>query len=281
MRPRVTRRRSEAADDCEQEPYVSGRGNRACSLGGKIMSSGPSFKWLSASVTNVGNVRKINEDACLDLPSRGLWVVADGMGGHAAGDVASQMIVETLRKIPAVDKLSDFVDVVEDCLLDANRKLYDMSISGAEQRVIGSTVAALLAFENHCLCAWAGDSRIYRLRDGMFEQVTRDHSEVEEMIEQRLITPEDAAMHPSANVITRAVGGENNLLLDLELHELQSRDRFLVCSDGLYKELSDNEMRERLADGNCKKVCQGLVNTALERECADNVTVVAVEFDQR
>ena len=245
------------------------------------MSDSPSFKWLSASVTNVGNVRKINEDACLDLPSRGLWVVADGMGGHAAGDIASQMIVETLRQVPAVDKLSSFVDVVEDSLLDANRKLFEMSISGAEQRVIGSTVAALLAFENHCICVWAGDSRIYRLRDGIFEQVTRDHSEVEEMIEQGLITPEAAAVHPSANIITRAVGGADNLHVDLELYELQSRDRFLVCSDGLYKDLSDDEMQERLASGNCKQICQNLVSTALERECADNVTVVVVEFDQR
>lgn len=237
MRPRLTRRKSGAADDLEQERYATDCSDRTDFFGYNTMSGGPSFKWLSASLTNVGNVRKINEDACLDLPSRGLWVVADGMGGHAAGDVASQMIVETLRQIPAVDKLSGFVDVVEDCLLDANRKLYEMSRSGAEQRVIGSTVAALLAFENHCLCAWAGDSRIYRLRDGIFEQVTRDHSEVEEMIEQGLITPEAAAVHPSANIITRAVGGTSDLHLDLELFELQSLDRFLVCSDGLYKEL--------------------------------------------
>lgn len=245
------------------------------------MSAVPSFKWLSASVTNVGNVRKINEDSCLDLPSRGLWVVADGMGGHAAGDVASQMIVETLRQLPAVDKLSDFVDAVEDCLFDANRKLYDMSIAEAEQRVIGSTVSVLLAFDKHCICIWAGDSRVYRLRDGEFEQMTRDHSEVEEMIEQGLISVEAAAEHPSANIITRAVGGTQNLQLDLELYRLQSRDRFLICSDGLYKDLSDDEMRDYLSRGNCKQVCQGLVSTALERECADNVTVVAVEFDQR
>lgn len=280
MRPPLTGCESGANDNLEQKPYTTDRDN-ANQFDGNFMNNSPSFKWLSASVTNVGNVRKINEDSCLDLPSRGLWVVADGMGGHAAGDIASQMIVETLRQVPAVDKLSSFVDVVEDGLLDANRKLYEMSISGPEQRVIGSTVAALLAFENHCICAWAGDSRVYRLRDGMFEQVTRDHSEVEEMIEQGLITPEAAAVHPSANIITRAVGGADNLHIDLELYELQSRDRFLVCSDGLYKELSDDEMQERLASGNCKQICQSLVSTALERECADNVTVVAVEFDQR
>ena len=138
----------------------------------------------------------------------------------------------------------------------------------------------MLAFGNHCLFAWAGDSRIYRLRDGTFEQVTRDHSEVEELIEQGLLKPEDAELHPSANIITRAVGGTNDLHVDLDLFELQSRDRYLVCSDGLYKELSDSEMRDRLANGNCKQVCDSLVSTALERKCADNVTVVVVEFGQ-
>jgi serine/threonine protein phosphatase PrpC len=245
------------------------------------MSGAPSFKWLSASVTHVGNVRKVNEDSVLDLPSRGLWVVADGMGGHAAGDVASQMIVETLRRVPSVDKFSDFVNVVEDHLLEANRRLYEMSMSGPEQRVIGSTVAALLAFGNHCICAWVGDSRVYRLRGGAFEQITRDHSEVEEMLEQGLITPEAAVDHPSGNIITRAVGGASELFVDLELHRLQKGDRFLICSDGLYKDLSDDEMRVCLADGNCKQVCQNLMDMALARECADNVTVAVVEFDQR
>jgi serine/threonine protein phosphatase PrpC len=260
---------------------MPGPGARVNSCGGSKMSGAPSFKWLSASVTNVGNVRKINEDSVLDLPSRGLWVVADGMGGHAAGDVASQMIVETLRQVPSVDKLSDFVNVVEDHLMEANRKLFEMSISGPEQRVIGSTAAALLAFGNHCLCAWVGDSRVYRLRDGEFQQVTRDHSEVEEMLEQGLITLEDAVDHPSGNVITRAVGGARTLFVDLELLELQKGDRFLVCSDGLYKELSEDEMQDCLASGNCKQVSQNLVDMALARECADNVTVVVVEFDQR
>lgn len=246
-----------------------------------MMSSDTSFKWLSASLTHVGTVREINEDAVLDVPSRGLWVVADGMGGHAAGDVASQMIVENLRQVPAVKKLSSFVNVVEDRLLDANQKLYEMSISGAEQRVIGSTVAALLAFENHCLCVWVGDSRVYRLRDGRLEQITRDHSEVEELLEQGLITPEAATTHPAGNVITRAVGGASELLVDLNLHELRKGDRFLICSDGLYKELSCVDMRDRLANGSCKQVCQNLVDTALARNCTDNVTVVVVEFDQR
>lgn len=244
------------------------------------MSVGQSFRWLSASLTDTGNVRKINEDSCLNLPTRGLWVVADGMGGHAAGDVASQMIVETLRRIPAYDKFSEFVDGVEDHVFEANRKLYEMSISGEEQRVVGSTIAALLAFGNHCLCVWAGDSRVYRLRAGQFEQMTRDHSEVEEMIEQGVISSEAAAEHPAANVITRAVGGAHELALDVDLHELRPRDRYLICSDGLYKELADDEMRERLANGNCNQVCQELVSTALERECSDNVTVVAIEFDQ-
>lgn len=244
------------------------------------MAHNPSFRWLSAGLTNVGNVRKINEDNYLDLPSRGLWVVADGMGGHAAGDVASEMVVESLRKIPAHESFAGFVDDVEDRLLEANRKLYEMSMAEAEQKVVGCTVASLLAFGSHCLCVWAGDSRVYRLRGDSFDQMTRDHSEVEEMIEQGVLSSEAAAVHPSANVITRAVGGTMNLNLDLKLDELRSRDRFLICSDGLYKELSDSEMQERLAGGNCAQVCQNLINTAVERECSDNVTVIVIEFGQ-
>ncbi len=240
--------------------------------------SSVSFKWLSASQSHVGNVRKINEDSCLDLPSRGLWVVADGMGGHAAGDVASQMITETLRTVPDYARLSEFVDGVEDHLLDANQKLFHMSMSGPEQRVIGSTVAALLAYDDHCLCMWAGDSRVYRLRDGTFAAMTRDHSEIEEMIAQGVITAEAAADHPSANVITRAVGGAEDLMVDLNLYGLRSHDRYLICSDGLYKDLTEAEIGECLARGNCAQVCRELIDMALERECSDNVTVIAVEF---
>jgi len=245
------------------------------------MSSANSFSWTSSSRSDVGNERQVNEDACLELSGRGLWVVADGMGGHAAGDVASQMLVSKLRGVDSHDKLSEFVDDVEDRVLEVNRRLHDMSFEGDEPKVMGSTLAALLAFENHVLSMWVGDSRVYRLREGeLLKQVTTDHSEVEEMIASGTLDEASALDHPAANVVTRAVGGLEHVYVDLELDELEDKDRFLICSDGLFKDLSEEEIEELLGEGSCVDACHALIDTVLGRECADNVTVIVVEFSE-
>jgi serine/threonine protein phosphatase PrpC len=139
-------------------------------------------------------------------------------------------------------------------------------------------VAALLAVGGYAISAWAGDSRVYRLRGGVLEQVSRDHSEVEELIDQGVLSRATAEDHPAANVITRAVGGAEDLYLDLELLQLQNLDRFLLCSDGLYKELTEQEIAVLLADGDCKEACSQLLGTALSRKCTDNVTALVVDF---
>lgn len=245
------------------------------------MTGQRSFGWTSASRTDVGNKRQVNEDACLDLPEKGLWVVADGMGGHAAGDVASQALVSKLNGIDTHDKFSAFVDDVEDRVLEVNRRLHDMSTEGDEPRVVGSTLAALLAHGPNVVSMWAGDSRVYRMREGdLLKQVTRDHSEIEEMIAQGKIDEEAALDHPAANVVTRAVGGMPHLYVDLELGDLDDKDRYLLCSDGLFKDLSEEEIEEIVFEGTCIEVCDRLIETALSRECADNVTVVVVEFHE-
>lgn len=244
------------------------------------MTDEAGFRWNSASRTDVGNKRAVNEDACLDLPSSGLWVVADGMGGHAAGDVASQMLVSKLRGVESKDKLSEFVDDVEERVLEVNRRLYEMSSEGEELKVVGTTLAALLAHGKVALGMWAGDSRVYRLRGGELSQMMRDHSEVEEMIADGTLDEASALDHPAANVVTRAVGGLSHLYVDLELYELANEDRYVICSDGLFKELSDEEIGEIAAAGNCVEACNALIDTALERECSDNVTVVVVEFSE-
>jgi serine/threonine protein phosphatase PrpC len=244
------------------------------------MSALPGFRWRSASRTEVGNVRKLNEDACLDMPSRGLWIVADGMGGHEAGDVASGMVVTELGKIESPDRFSEFVNDVEQRVLSVNQRLYALAHRGAEERVIGCTLAGLLAFGAHCLSVWVGDSRVYRLRDGQLDQITRDHSEVQELIARGEITEAEADSHPASNVITRAVGGVERLFLDLTVDRLEDGDRYLLCSDGLYKDLDPAEIGEFLKGGNCYDACTDLIDAALERECPDNVTVVVVDFEQ-
>lgn len=243
------------------------------------MSGGKSFRWTSASRSDVGNERQVNEDSCLELPARGLWMVADGMGGHAAGDIASQMLVTKLREVDSHDKLSEFVDEVEDKVFAANLRLHHMSLEGEEAKVMGTTLAALLAFKSYVVCMWVGDSRVYRLREGeLLKQVTTDHSEVEEMIAQGVLDKTEALDHPAANVVTRAVGGLKTVYVDLELDELENNDRYLICSDGLFKDLSEEEIEELMGQGTCADACHALIDTVLERECADNVTAVIVDF---
>ncbi|VAW79432.1 Protein serine/threonine phosphatase PrpC, regulation of stationary phase [hydrothermal vent metagenome] len=244
------------------------------------MTDRETFQWISAGITDVGKVRKINEDAFTDRPDNGLWVVADGMGGHAAGDFASQAIVESLNQVGQHERLSLFIDEVEDRLLKVNQALIDEAASREESTTIGSTVVALIALEKHCACLWAGDSRAYRLRGGQMTPVSQDHSQVEELIEQGMLLREDAESHPAANVITRAVGADEQLFVDVELVELQDGDRFLLCSDGLFKEVSEPEIAEHMQRGSSQELCHDLIELALERGSRDNVTVVAVDFNK-
>jgi protein phosphatase len=140
-------------------------------------------------------------------------------------------------------------------------------------------VAALVAFEGHGVYLWAGDSRVYRFRQGRLRRLTRDHSQVEELVEEGLLAPEEAESHPAANVITRAVGGEENLEVDAEIVELAPRDLFLLCSDGLYKELSEADIAGILARTPSPRAARQLVDTALERGARDNVTALVVRVE--
>ena len=244
------------------------------------MTASDAFQWNSAGISDVGKIRSINEDAFADCPEAGLWVVADGMGGHDAGDFASHAIIDSLNQVGPQQRLSAFVDEVEDRLLQVNQVLIDAAGQREEPTTIGSTVVALLAVQNYCACLWAGDSRAYRLSDGQMLPVSQDHSQVEELIEQGLLLREDAESHPAANVITRAVGAAEELFVDVELVELQDGDRFLLCSDGLFKEVSELEIAQHMQRGSCQDVCHDLVELALERGSRDNVTVVTIDFNK-
>ena len=232
--------------------------------------------WRSASATSQGNVRTHNEDAVLDLPALGVWVVADGMGGHDAGDVASRMIVESLCAIPRAERLSELLDRVEDRLRSVNQRLFGLSLQRGT--TTGSTVAVLVACGDHCVSIWAGDSRVYRLREGALTRVTRDHTEVQDLLDGGLLDEKAAAEHSASNVITRAIGGAQELFLDVELRELRQGDRYLLCSDGVYKELTDADLARLLAGEDPNAACRALMSQALAGQCSDNVSVVVVEF---
>lgn len=247
------------------------------SMSGEVAAA--AFTWRSASATSQGNVRTHNEDALLELPAAGLWAVADGMGGHNAGDVASRMIVEALCGVTRRERFSELLDDVEDRLCAVNEQLYRASFAGAGG-MCGSTVAVLLAFGGHCLSVWAGDSRIYRSRAGVLTCITRDHTEVQAMLDEGVLDAAAADQHAAQNVITRAVGGGQDLYLDIELRELQHRDRYLLCSDGLYKELPEEQLAGVLAANDPQGACRALLKKALSGVCSDNVSVVAVEFSR-
>ena len=238
-----------------------------------------SWQWASSAITDPGNVREANEDAILDRPQSGLWVVADGMGGHEAGEVASGAIVAGLSQVVDIDQASKFVDAVEDCLIEVNRRLF--AASSSQGKVMGSTVAAVLALPGHCLCMWAGDSRVYRLRNFELQELTTDHSEVEELIAEGSLARADADGYPGENVITRAVGGEEDLFLEVKLFEMAHKDRYLLCSDGLYKDVKFHEIQEILSDGDVTSACRRLIDCAKSRRCSDNVSVIGVDFEQR
>jgi len=238
--------------------------------------SGKFLIWTSGSRTDVGRVRQVNEDACLDLPELGLWAVADGMGGHHAGDLASGTVVDLLGGIDPPPDLEGFLDEVAACLRGANTRLRGEAARRG-QATIGTTAAVLCAFGEKCGCAWVGDSRIYRMRDGVVERVSRDHSVVEEYIASGM-SREEAENGPWRNYVTRAVGAHDDLEVETGVHDLEDGDLFLLCTDGLYKEVEEKELDELLARGDAAEAANRLVDLTLSRGARDNVSVVVVRF---
>lgn len=234
-------------------------------------------QWLSASETNVGVVRKINEDAVFSKPDIHLWAVADGMGGHEAGNVASNMIVNMLDDIELKINLDIFVSTIEDKILDINKRLLEYSEIMLEGRIIGSTVAILLIKGRIGVCMWAGDSRLYRYRNGRIEKLTVDHSHVTELLKQGEISAEEVEGHPDANVITRAVGTCENLYVDIDVFDAGVGDTFMLCTDGLYNAVNEENIINCLQEDDIEIAKNDLIEMSLNNGASDNVSVVLVK----
>ncbi len=239
------------------------------------MSEQSTLDWISSACTDVGAVRELNEDAYLERPDLGLWLVADGMGGHFAGDVASHMVVSAMDILEPPRSLSKFVEEVERQLVETNTRLREYA-EREETHTIGSTVVALLTHGEHAVCLWAGDSRMYRYRDGKLEQISQDHALVEELVERGVLTPEQAVDHPHGNLVTRAVGAADRLFLDVEIIPIQAGDLFILCSDGLEKEIVEEEMSVMVEAGDARQLSHALLARALAVGAHDNVTVITV-----
>jgi serine/threonine protein phosphatase Stp1 len=231
--------------------------------------------WMA---TDCGSVRKHNEDNMLSRPDLGLWVVADGAGGHDSGEVASGMIVDELGRLPAHLNGSELLSEVRLTLSRVHQALRDMAAERGTGKMIASTFVALILRDHHFACLWAGDSRAYLLRGGVLQQVSHDHSLVQELVDAGRLSAADAEHHPHANVITRAVGADADVLdLDKKIGQFEPGDRFLLCSDGLTKTLSDAEITTVLAAERETPAADRLIAAALAQQVNDNVTAVVVE----
>jgi len=183
----------------------------------------------------------------LELPDSGVWVVADGMGGHTRGDLASREVVSAFTDIGRAKRLGELIAKSRLRIHQANERIQAAAARMGPGTTMGCPAAVLLASRNEFACLWVGDSRIYRLRDGQLEQLTRDHSLVQDLVERGEVTVEAAPTHPAARRITRAVGAQRSVAIDERRGEIRHGDVFLLCSDGLPLEVSGDEIASTLS----------------------------------
>lgn len=226
------------------------------------------------SRTHVGLRRKVNEDALAVRTDRGLWAVADGMGGHDAGDVASAKVAEALLRLPTSYLLDDLVNNALAAMQRVNGELVALAGSTGASRAIGSTVVGLAIANEEYRCFWAGDSRAYRIRNGNIAQLSRDHSLVQDLVDAGMLDSKEAEHHPNANIITRAVGANGELTVDTASGDAHRGDLFLLASDGLTRLVRDDELAAVIASRPLEAAADTLVDMVLARGAPDNVTLI-------
>ena len=234
------------------------------------------MRYECVSRTHVGLARKINEDSILVDSERGLWVVADGMGGNDAGEMASAMVTDALRCLPDVANVDDLAARAVDALRQVNRELIELARAGERERkvTIGTTVVGLAIADESYRCFWMGDSRAYRIRDGEIMRVTRDHSLVQELVDAGMLEPEEAETHENANLITRAVGANEKVEVDIVSGDVRPGDQFLLASDGLTRVVPDHELAAELTRQSPAQAADKLIDTVLARGAPDNVSLI-------
>jgi protein phosphatase len=234
-------------------------------------------------LTDVGRRRESNQDQLLVDDARGVYAVADGMGGHAAGEVASHIAIEALADAmvnndadPGSMSAEQAAKRLETAFLEGNRRICESVTTRGEWRGMGTTIVAMVALADKAVIGHVGDSRAYLLREERLQRLTNDHSWVNEQVRLGLLTDEEADRHPMRNIITRALGNREDLEVDVTLEPVVPGDVFLLCSDGLNTMLSDEEIRQVLCDnqGDPETTCRILVDKANARGGEDNITVV-------
>ena len=244
----------------------------------------------SCGITDVGLKRGHNEDNYLINEELNLFVVADGMGGHAGGEYASAIAVNTVEEIVTsmavggdIDPDADPVEITRQKLSHAirlsGRRIFEKAREQPEYHGMGTTVVVVLVESGNAFVAHVGDSRVYLLRDGTIEQVTEDHSLIAEKIRHGLITPEEAKNHRMRNVITRSLGYQEDVEVDLTVRAVRRGDQYLLCSDGLSGHVEDEEMANMMIEHSPQNAARKLIILACDRGGDDNITTVIARVD--
>jgi len=232
----------------------------------------------SAAKSHAGR-RSLNEDAFLERVDLGLWAVADGMGGHRAGDVASRRVVHALDLGGPAPTPRAIMARIEAQLDSANADLVAEARAHGADAVVASTVAGLLVADSRFACFWAGDSRVYMVRDDAIVQLTRDDSHVQDLVDRGDVSADEAEHHPLAHVVTKAVGADAQFDPHVRHGRLTDGDRFILCTDGLSRVLSPDETCAIGGRGPVREAAAALVDEAVARGASDNVTAVVVSAD--
>jgi len=240
-------------------------------------------KLVAFGLSDVGHCRETNEDNYFFDTALGLYAVADGMGGHAAGEVASRLAVDAIEELFRRNggigaSAEEAAEKLQAAVAEANRRICDSIHSHVEQRGMGTTVVTLLAVGDRIVVGHVGDSRAYLLRDGVLERLTHDHSWVSEQVKAGLLTNDDAQRHPMRNIVTRALGSRADVSADVVERRTRPGDVYLLCSDGLNAMLHDDQIREALDRHreDPEGACRALIDAANARGGEDNTTVIVL-----
>lgn len=237
------------------------------------------MRFECVSRTHVGLKRKINEDSILVRTREGLWAVADGMGGHDAGEVASATVTQALTDVPSGLPLDKLVQSSIEAIGQANRQLITFGQSNGFTRTVGTTVVGLAIADGEFRCFWAGDSRAYQVRRGEIARLSRDHSLVQDLVDAGMLSADEAERHENSNIITRAVGVAPELNVDVVSGDAEPGDQFLLASDGLTRVVDDGEIVEELSRSAPEKAADELLELVLERGAPDNVSIIIVKVE--
>lgn len=239
------------------------------------MTSDPQVRYSAR--THVGLKRPVNEDAVLALPDQQIWIVSDGMGGHEAGDYASRLITDLVATIDPDLSPAERLKALRETLESAHAIIRETAASRGGS-TIGATVVSLMLTDGYFVGLWAGDSRLYRLRDGEIEMLSHDHSVVAGLVDTGQMSWDEAEQHPQSNAITRAIGVGEAPGLDKVRGETRAGDRFLLCSDGLTKYATFGMLRRILQEVPIETVGDKLLQLALDGGGADNISAIVVDI---